>query len=231
MAHLHLKDTVLTERRLPLPGRVVVLGRSLDADVPIPHVSVSRRHALVELTRDGYVISDLGSSNGTYVGGRALPPGERAPVPLGESFTVGKVEIRIVPDEILGGEDAPIGAPAVSAGIEDLKTEAFPALGPILAPPRPPVSVAPEAGRTKGPDFKKRIVKRRAKRDAMRWAGIGITVVLLLAAGFLILSIASKKRNGEDLPGPEAGAPAGSGDGREEDHSREVRPLEIDENR
>ena len=43
MAHLQIKETVLSDRRLPLPGTVVVFGRSMDADVPVPHKSVSRR--------------------------------------------------------------------------------------------------------------------------------------------------------------------------------------------
>jgi two-component system, cell cycle response regulator len=48
------------------PGEYVV-GRSSQAQLQIDHESVSRRHARIQLTDSGVVLSDLGSTNGTYV--------------------------------------------------------------------------------------------------------------------------------------------------------------------
>ena len=57
-----------TGRKVPLSSSLV-LGRGDDADVRIPHQSVSRAHARIMRAGDGYVVHDLGSSNGTYVNG------------------------------------------------------------------------------------------------------------------------------------------------------------------
>jgi len=48
-------------------GERSVLGRSADAQIYISDLSVSREHACVVRTEDGFVVEDLGSGNGTYV--------------------------------------------------------------------------------------------------------------------------------------------------------------------
>lgn len=48
------------------PGEVLI-GRSSQAQLQIDHESVSRRHARLMLTDQGVSLSDLGSTNGTYV--------------------------------------------------------------------------------------------------------------------------------------------------------------------
>ena len=71
-----------------------VLGRNPEAaDIVLPHPAVSRRHAELQLSRDGLAIRDLGSSNRTFVNGsevtglRELAEGDRIDVgPY--SFTV-----------------------------------------------------------------------------------------------------------------------------------------------
>ena len=49
-----------------------IIGRSLDCGLVITDDGVSRQHAKVLLTDEGWVIRDLGSSNGTFVGGRQV---------------------------------------------------------------------------------------------------------------------------------------------------------------
>ena len=51
---------------LPL-GDVVRIGRSADAQLILEDDYVSTRHARVYRTPDGYVVEDLGSTNGTYL--------------------------------------------------------------------------------------------------------------------------------------------------------------------
>ena len=43
------------------------VGRMPDTDVTLDHVSVSRRHARIVVTKDGATVEDLGSKNGTWV--------------------------------------------------------------------------------------------------------------------------------------------------------------------
>ncbi len=47
-------------------GRPFVIGRGPDADLDLPHPRVSRRHAVVELTSEGWTLTDS-SSNGTFL--------------------------------------------------------------------------------------------------------------------------------------------------------------------
>jgi diguanylate cyclase (GGDEF)-like protein len=73
--------------------RAVTLGRDLDVELPLRDVGISRRHAMVEKDVLGrYVVSDLGSTNGTRVNGETLT----APRPLdeGDKVIVGSTVLR-----------------------------------------------------------------------------------------------------------------------------------------
>ncbi|MFW5866572.1 MAG: FhaA domain-containing protein [Armatimonadota bacterium] len=48
-------------------GQSAVIGRDPSCEVVLDEAAVSRRHAEIEWTYQGYVIRDLGSSNGTFV--------------------------------------------------------------------------------------------------------------------------------------------------------------------
>jgi len=50
----------------------LVIGRAEDADVRFPIPSVSRHHARVSPGPDGFVVTDLGSGNGTRINGELL---------------------------------------------------------------------------------------------------------------------------------------------------------------
>ncbi|HEX4608748.1 MAG TPA: GGDEF domain-containing protein [Urbifossiella sp.] len=58
--------------RYPLREKPLVVGRGDDCDVRITDNSVSRRHARIDHVQDGYHVSDLGSTNGTFVNDRQL---------------------------------------------------------------------------------------------------------------------------------------------------------------
>lgn len=70
----------------------VVAGRDEGVDIPIPAPAVSRRHVRFMLEGRGYVIEDLGSSNGTFVNGdrligrRTLTHGDQ--IRLGQTITL-----------------------------------------------------------------------------------------------------------------------------------------------
>ena len=70
---------ILVVRRGPNAGSTFALeaattsiGRHPDSDLFLDDVTVSRRHALIKRTPDGYTISDAGSLNGTYVRGERI---------------------------------------------------------------------------------------------------------------------------------------------------------------
>ena len=65
---IHIYPTGSTiGRRYPLAAETLVLGRGEACQIRIQDNSVSRRHAQIEPTTDGYVVQDLGSTNGTFV--------------------------------------------------------------------------------------------------------------------------------------------------------------------
>lgn len=54
-----------------------LIGRhSGSVDIVVDDLSVSRRHCSVEQYGKGFVITDLGSANGTYVNGKKIPPNQ-----------------------------------------------------------------------------------------------------------------------------------------------------------
>jgi pSer/pThr/pTyr-binding forkhead associated (FHA) protein len=53
--------------RFLLDTDVVTVGRHPDSDIFLDDISVSRRHATFTRTEGRYVISDLGSLNGSYI--------------------------------------------------------------------------------------------------------------------------------------------------------------------
>jgi hypothetical protein len=77
--------------RTALAGRNLVIGRAPDSDLHLADSSVSRRHAEVRPAEGGYVVVDLGSTNGTRVNGGAVK--ERA-LRDGDTIAVGDVQLR-----------------------------------------------------------------------------------------------------------------------------------------
>jgi len=80
-----------TARAYPLPARgTLIVGRAEECDIRIDHPSLSRKHAQIEIDR-GIWIKELGSTNGTRLGGRRLRPEERVPLPPGELVEIGPI--------------------------------------------------------------------------------------------------------------------------------------------
>ena len=85
----------ITIRTGPNPGTAfllekpeLILGRDLTADIVINDAEVSRKHARLVAQQDGYLLEDLGSTNGTVVNGQRIS----APYLLvgGEVITIGE---------------------------------------------------------------------------------------------------------------------------------------------
>ena len=79
-------------RRLALPPEGGTIGRSRDCDIVLDDVAVSRRHAEIRASADGWMVADLDSTNGLMVNGRGvrdvqvLQPGDR--IELGSTAIV-----------------------------------------------------------------------------------------------------------------------------------------------
>lgn len=75
-------------RRAELSRNTFEIGRSQKCDLPIDEESVSRHHARVSFSGGGWVIEDLGSTNGTYV--RDLRTNGRRALRHGDQIKVGR---------------------------------------------------------------------------------------------------------------------------------------------
>jgi pSer/pThr/pTyr-binding forkhead associated (FHA) protein len=64
---LVLRRGLDTTETFPLAETRSVIGRNPDSTIFLDDVTVSRKHAEIEATHDGYAIRDCGSLNGTYV--------------------------------------------------------------------------------------------------------------------------------------------------------------------
>jgi Protein of unknown function (DUF3662)/FHA domain len=73
-----------------LPGHPVVLGRSKDSDIRLVDPNVSRRHAEIRPTLEGFTIVDLDSTNGIEVDGKRVKELELTD---GARFTLGTTEV------------------------------------------------------------------------------------------------------------------------------------------
>jgi len=78
----------------------IVIGRG-DADIRIEHPAISRRHARLLLEDDSMTLSDLGSSNGTYIGAVPCLAGDIMYVQSSDQVFLGGVGfyIRIISKE------------------------------------------------------------------------------------------------------------------------------------
>ena len=123
IASLLVRTGDMRGRRLPITLPVVNVGRADYNDIVIPDPSVSTTHAKLQRRDDVWVLSDLGSTNGTFVEGEPVV-GETALTP-GTTLRFGDVAALFEPHD----EPQPLGSRASSPDAEP--------------PPAPPVQEAP----------------------------------------------------------------------------------------
>ena len=168
-------------RRFDLRGGSIVIGRDPTNDIVLDDIEVSRKHARLIAQSGGYVIEDMGSTNGTYVDEERiramlpLRPGTR--VRLGENITF-MYEAEVVEeadtDPVLPASPLPRSAASHEPRPDpDPYREAF-------ADPEPEPRGAMEAPAAEMPAPR----RERRSRPAIlenRWA-VGCLILLLLGA-------------------------------------------------
>lgn len=77
-------------------GRRLNVGRATDSDLSLNHPSVSKIHAALLMNREGtLLVSDTGSTNGTYINGRRIAYGEARQIEEGDVLGFGDVDVRL----------------------------------------------------------------------------------------------------------------------------------------
>jgi hypothetical protein len=99
-------EVVLGDEKHQLEGRGPwSVGRSQENDIVINDPNVSRRHARISRADNGFVVEDLGSTNGTLLDGAPI---DRERIEGGDELTFGQSTARFVrridsPGEVSGG--------------------------------------------------------------------------------------------------------------------------------
>lgn len=71
-----------------------ILGRSPRSDIVLDDPCVSGTHARLRWARTGWVVRDLGSSNGTWIDGEKLQPGQDHPLRASMELALGSARCR-----------------------------------------------------------------------------------------------------------------------------------------
>jgi hypothetical protein len=82
---------VVGGRRLLVPPRGAVVGRSRECEIVLDDEGISRRHFEVRPGPEGWTLADLGSTNGTRLNGRAIRGSEA--LRTGDRIRAGSTEI------------------------------------------------------------------------------------------------------------------------------------------
>jgi pSer/pThr/pTyr-binding forkhead associated (FHA) protein len=157
----------------PLEKTELQLGRDLSNDIVINDPEVSRRHAHLILQGDGYIIEDLGSTNGTFIRGQRLA----APTVLrpDETITIGE-KVNLKYEVISSDQSATVvvqrrGAEVIQPPVAPTPAYAPPAIQP--APIAPPPAIQPP--------FAQGMVPPTAKKKSK------VLVVLLIIAAIIVV--------------------------------------------
>ncbi|KAF3662462.1 putative BTB/POZ and MATH domain-containing protein 4-like [Capsicum annuum] len=92
----HIGTPTPRPRSLEIPSGAVTIGRVADkADVVIPVPTVSAVHARLQNMEEYLVVTDLDSTNGTFIGDKRLQPGVAAAALPGSLVTFGDANLAI----------------------------------------------------------------------------------------------------------------------------------------
>lgn len=154
-----------------LTKEVSLIGRDVTNDVVVGDAEVSRQHSRITRTPGGYVLEDLGSTNGTFVNGerlvapRVMNPGDL--VALGET-------VSLTFDATSPEAAATVAQPA--AAVEPAMKAPLAAAQPAAAQAQPAAPPSPAAEGL-----------APAKKAKKPWllAGVGCFVLILACGGFI----------------------------------------------
>ncbi len=87
----------------PVDKDEITLGSSRSCDISLPVVGVSRKHVVITREGENIFITDLGSTNGTFINEERLKPNDKTPLLAFFRVTIGdRIWISLVQDEQTG---------------------------------------------------------------------------------------------------------------------------------
>jgi pilus assembly protein CpaF len=166
-------------RELVFDKKIVTIGRSARNDVILPRNNVSKNHVTIELSKDRCIVTDMGSTNGTFINGQRV----QKPTVVGPEDKIFVSDFTIkawnededIPEELSGvheiiepGPDDDLEAKTMSLegarAIRSLRSS--PTLRPAGPPPLPAEPAPlPEAPRSIHDFETKKISKEKRKKE------------------------------------------------------------------
>ena len=95
MMRLVVEEGNLAGHGFDLKRPAIVIGRGRDCDIILNEHQVSRQHARLQQTPQGWTLTDLGSTNGTQVNGRRLTPHEPHALRPGDRVSLGACQLSL----------------------------------------------------------------------------------------------------------------------------------------
>lgn len=92
-SQLVVTDGDLAGTRIGLTGAPVLIGRANDSTLVLTDDYASNRHARISLQDGMWIVEDLGSTNGTYLGSRKLDG--PAPMEVGVPLRIGRTVLEL----------------------------------------------------------------------------------------------------------------------------------------
>ena len=165
----------------PLDADETIIGRGEENGIVLNIAEVSRTHAVLIKAEEGFMIKDLGSTNGTYVdkkkiGGKyLLKPGDT--IMLGDAIYM-TYQADIDPEETL---IAPRPEEKEAADVTAVTPK------PAVVPGEPAPSTKPRKTKPVEESLSKSQVAEDKKGKTWLWAGIGCVVVIffLIVVGLI----------------------------------------------
>ena len=124
----------------PLEGDIITIGRESENGIVINDAEVSRKHTQFVFQGGKYIITDLGSTNGTFINGQRLTgqhilqPGEV--ISLGEQINLlFEAIVQVDPNAtmISAGHAAPVATPRPAATPPPMRPAVEPVSQPVYA--------------------------------------------------------------------------------------------------
>ncbi len=166
------------DKVFPLEGPEIIIGRDSTSSLMITDAEVSRKHTRLVWQSLGYVVEDLGSTNGTFVNGQRLT----APYVLRGGETVSLGEDIVLVYESTADPDATVlstSADAVKKAVAEAQsTREAPKPEIPAAPPQPvsrPVTPAPSRPAPVRSTLDQPVAPKKSKKSLV------ILLVVLLA--------------------------------------------------
>lgn len=164
-----------------LEGDVLTIGREASNPIAINDAEISRKHSQLVLQGGKYVLTDLGSTNGTFVNGQrltgqhVLQPGEV--ISLGEQISLLFEIVTIVdPNATMLSSKPPAPAPAVARNAPQ----------PPVPPPPPPAYAGHAPAGPSSAYAAEPVPASAAPNRTPIFIGVGCIVLLCLCALSLV---------------------------------------------